>query len=111
GGRELALDSAGNIYVGGYSEGFVNGDTFVIKYKPDGTEQWVYRYDNPQHTSDSLRDMTSDASGNLYLAAQAVLTNASGQQTADLVTAKFAASTAQLNDPPDVSVILGPTIA
>ncbi|MFL6256877.1 MAG: SBBP repeat-containing protein, partial [Pyrinomonadaceae bacterium] len=111
GGRELALDAAGNVYVGGFSEGFVNGDTFVIKYKPDGTEQWVYRYDNPEHTSDSLGDMTSDASGNLYLAGQAVLTNAQGQETADLVTVKLAASTAQLNDPPEVSVIVGPTIA
>ena len=111
GGRELALDQSGNVYAGGYSEGFVNGDTVVIKYKPDGTEQWVYRYDNPEHTNDSLRDMTSDASGNLYLAGQAVLTNASGQETADLVTVKLAASTAELNASPDVSVIVGPTIA
>ncbi len=111
GGRELALDASGNVYVGGYSEGFVNGDAVVIKYQPDGTEQWVYRYDNPQHTGDSLRDMTSDASGNLYLAGQAILTNSSGQETLDLVTVKLAASTAQLNAPPDVIVIVGPTIA
>jgi hypothetical protein len=111
GGRELALDPSGNVYVGGFSDGFVNGDTIVIKYKPDGTEQWVYRYDNPEHTSDSLRDMTSDTSGNLYLAGQAVLTNAAGDETADLVTVKLAASTAQLNAPPEVAVIIGPTIA
>ncbi|HEX7313339.1 MAG TPA: Ig-like domain-containing protein, partial [Pyrinomonadaceae bacterium] len=111
GGRELALDPDGNVYVGGYSEGFINGDTIVIKYKPDGTEQWVYRYDNPEHTSDSLRDMAADGSGNLYLAGQASLTGTTGKGTADLVTVKLAASTAQLNNPPDVSVVVGPTIA
>src|SRR6185503_1942014 len=73
GGRAVALDSAGAIYVGAYSEGFLNADTAVIKYQPDGTEAWVYRYDNPEHTSDSLSDMAAGPAGNLYLAGDAVI--------------------------------------
>ncbi len=112
GGREVELDPSGNVYVGGFSEGFVNGDTFVAKYMPDGTEQWVYRYDNPEHTSDSLRGMAADASGNLYLAGEAVLTNPAQATTRDLVTVKLAASSARFNAPPEVAVVInGPTIA
>jgi hypothetical protein len=39
------------------SDGIGNSDTAVIKYNPDGTEDWVYRYDNPEHTVDRLGEM------------------------------------------------------
>jgi hypothetical protein len=53
-GRTVSLDGAGNIYVGAYSQGFANADTAIIQYLPDGTESWVYRYDNLEHSSDSV---------------------------------------------------------
>ena len=54
--------------------------------------------------------MAADASGNIYLAGQALLTNASGRKTLDLVTAKLAASTIQLNSPPDVTASVEPVV-
>ncbi|MGB8508693.1 MAG: SBBP repeat-containing protein, partial [Pyrinomonadaceae bacterium] len=93
GGRSVALDAVGNAYVGAASEGFVNDDTAVIKYTPDGTEAWVSRYDNPEHTDDNLNDMAVDGAGSIYLAGSAVLTNTAGAQTLDLVTARLTPST------------------
>jgi hypothetical protein len=112
GGRAVAVDPVGNAYVGAYSTGFVNTDTAVIKYEPDGNEAWVFRYDNPQHTDDSLHDMAMDPIGNIYLAGQAIQTNASGDDTTDLITVKLAPATEPLNSPPDITVsAFGPTIA
>ena len=105
GGRQISLDFVGNIYVGVYSEGFANSDTAVIKYQPDGTEAWVYRYDNPNHSDDRLSDMTADASGNLYLAGDALILNANNVETSDFVTAKLAATSANLNSPPTSALV------
>ena len=111
GAYRIALDAAGNAYVGAYSEGFFNSDTAVVKYQPDGTEAWVYRYDNPNHSSDNLHDMTADEAGNLYLTGHALIRNATGSETTDFVTFKLAASSVTLNSPPDITLDIGPTIA
>jgi hypothetical protein len=103
GGRSVALDATGNVYVGAYSEGFLNADTAVIKYHPDGSEQWVYRYDNPEHSGDSLHDMAVDSAGNIYLAGTAAITNTSGTQTGDTVTVKLAPANGATNSPPQVT--------
>ncbi|HYN86759.1 MAG TPA: Ig-like domain-containing protein [Pyrinomonadaceae bacterium] len=110
GGRHVRLDSAGNAYVAAYSEGFVNSDTAVIKYTSDGTESWVFRYDNPYHTDDSVTAMAADASGNLFLTGRAIIPNAQGTETTDYVTVKLAASGATLNSPPEINFDVGPTI-
>jgi hypothetical protein len=112
GGRSVALDAAGNAYVGLLSEGFVNDDTAVVKYQPDGTEEWVFRYDNREHSDDSLQDMAVDASGNIYLAGTAALTNVNGNETQDLLTVKLAPSGQPINSPPSILLrVVGPTIA
>ena len=103
-GRTVSLDGAGNIYVGAYSAGFANADTALIKYSPDGAEQWVYRYDNPEHSSDSVRDMAVDAVGNIYFSGTAIMTNAGGTLTGDLVTVKLAPASGPINSPPQVSM-------
>ncbi|HEY9405758.1 MAG TPA: Ig-like domain-containing protein [Pyrinomonadaceae bacterium] len=102
-GRRIALDAAGSAYVAFYSEGFFNADTGVVKYDADGAEQWVYRYDNPAHTSDQVSDLALDAAGNLYVAGSASVPNAAGAQTGDFVVFKLAPVSAALNAAPDVS--------
>jgi len=45
---DIALDSAGNIYAAGFSNGIGTiGDYTVVKYDSAGTEQWVVRYNGP----------------------------------------------------------------
>ena len=102
-GRRIALDAAGSAYVAFYSEGFFNTDTGVIKYDAEGAEQWVYRYDNPAHTSDQVSDLALDAAGNLYVAGSASVPNAAGAQTGDIVVFKLSPLSAALNAAPDVN--------
>jgi hypothetical protein len=112
GGRHVSLDAQGNVYVGAFTEGFVNSDIALIKYRPDGTEDWAYRYDNPWNTFDVLDAMEADASGNLYLAGSSVVVT-NGASSRDLSTIKLAVTPSTvLNSPPDVTLVVsGPTIA
>jgi uncharacterized delta-60 repeat protein len=66
---DIALDSSGNIYVTGWSDGAGTGaDYLTIKYDPDGNELWVERYDGgPYYDSDYAHDLTVDVAGNVYV--------------------------------------------
>jgi hypothetical protein len=64
--HDLAVDSAGNIYVTGYSEGAgTEEDYLTIKYDPAGSELWVARYDGPENARDIATDLAVDAGGNV----------------------------------------------
>jgi outer membrane protein assembly factor BamB len=64
----IAVDSAGNVYVTGYSEG--SGTSFdyaTIKYSSTGKQLWVRRYNGPENGVDSAYAMAVDSSGNVYV--------------------------------------------
>ena len=65
----IGLDSAGNVYVTGKSEGAENNfDFLTIKYSPAGVEQWTARYDNPTGNGwDMAYALAVDDSGNVYV--------------------------------------------
>jgi uncharacterized delta-60 repeat protein len=65
----IGLDSAGNVYVTGKSEGAENNfDFLTIKYSPAGVEQWTARYDNPTGNGwDMAYALAVDNSGNVYV--------------------------------------------
>jgi hypothetical protein len=66
--RDMAVDAAGYVYVTGQSEGVGTSSDFVtIKYTPDGTEEWVSRYDGPGHNADSGYAIGLDLLGNVYV--------------------------------------------
>ncbi|HEX6625239.1 MAG TPA: Ig-like domain-containing protein, partial [Pyrinomonadaceae bacterium] len=108
GGSRIRIDAAGNPYVLIYSDGLSNSDTALLRYNPDGTIRWLYRYDNPHHTGDSPHDMAIDGAGNIYFTGTASVPD----HGLDIETVKLLASTATgLNAPPDVTLIInGPTI-
>jgi len=66
-GRAVALDGAGNVYVGGSVSWPDSYDFYVIKYDADGVEQWTYRYNCVPDGWEELRGFAVDVDGNVYL--------------------------------------------
>ncbi|MDO8444709.1 MAG: SBBP repeat-containing protein [Deltaproteobacteria bacterium] len=65
----LVLDNDGNAYVTGYSHGGTTGYDFAtIKYWPDGTEEWVERYNGSGNGDDYSNAIAIDKAGNVYVA-------------------------------------------
>ncbi len=64
----IALDTAGNIYVTGQSQGSnYHNDFATIKYSPSGIQKWVVRYNGPINYEDEATAMTVDLAGNVYV--------------------------------------------
>jgi hypothetical protein len=70
---DVAMDSAGNIYTAGFSNGIGTlGDYTVVKYDSAGTEQWVVRYNGPGDHWDVVDEITVDNAGNVYVTGSSV---------------------------------------
>jgi uncharacterized delta-60 repeat protein len=66
--HSLAIDPAGNVYVGGQSTGSsLNYDYALIKYNSSGAQQWVQTYNSPANGSDEAYSVMLDPSGNVYI--------------------------------------------
>ena len=69
----VVLDSAGNAYVTGASEGSRGAfDYATIKYNPSGDQQWVVRYEGPANSYDLARAIAVDGSDNVYVSGNSV---------------------------------------
>lgn len=65
-GLAVALDSAGNVYVAGYSSDTLTGwDMTIIKYSATGAERWVRRYVTVDE--DYAVAVIADANGYVYV--------------------------------------------
>ena len=65
-GQGIALDSSGNVYVGGTSTGLGNDDFLITKYNNLGVIQWQ-RILRDTSGSDNGRAIAVDSSGNSYI--------------------------------------------
>jgi len=68
----VATDSSGNVYVTGYTEGGLDGNTstgakdlFVVKYNSSGTKQWTKQLGTS--SVDMAYGVATDSSGNVYV--------------------------------------------
>jgi hypothetical protein len=65
--KAVVTDDMGNVYVTGESSGNNSWDIVTTKYKPNGTVEWVARYDG-FHGVDYPTSITMDMMGNIYVA-------------------------------------------
>jgi len=66
--RDMVVDSAGNVYVTGFSVGDVTSvDYATVKYDASGTQQWVARHNGTGNGTDQPKAMTVDNNGNVYV--------------------------------------------
>jgi uncharacterized delta-60 repeat protein len=72
GGKCMAVDHAGNIYVTGVSRGATSNNDFItIMYSPDGTELWVAGY-NCCDSVDTALDIDVDTLGGIYVCGRSI---------------------------------------
>ncbi len=72
-GYSVAVDNSDNIYVAGYTEGSLDGNTneglsdiFLTKYSADGTKQWTKQWGTS--IDDQGRSVAVDSNDNVYVA-------------------------------------------
>jgi hypothetical protein len=64
----IAVDTFGRVNVTGQSMGIGTGSDYAtIQYSPQGTTNWVDRYDGPSHSDDIAVAVAVDSSGNAYV--------------------------------------------
>jgi hypothetical protein len=61
------VDSSGNVYITGESDGSTSADYATVKYAPNGNELWAARYDGPGNGHDDAVAIAVDSSSNVYV--------------------------------------------
>ena len=91
--KRVRTDTAGNVYVTGYSDGQNTATDYVtLKYDATGTLQWVARYDGPAHGRDEAADLAIDRWGNVVVTGK----SDGGPTGFDYATVKYSASGQEL---------------
>ncbi len=72
GGKCMAIDADGNVYITGVSRGAASGNDFVtIMYDTEGAEQWVAGY-NYCDSVDTALDIDIDTLGGIYVCGRSI---------------------------------------
>jgi hypothetical protein len=102
---KMALDSAGNIYVVGFSQNTNNQLGYVtIKYAPNGTQLWVSRCDSTNYPTATPAGMVLDSSNNVIVTGNAftIKYDSNGNQ---LWTAPYAGTALAVDNTANVYVV------
>ncbi|MBC8374570.1 MAG: T9SS type A sorting domain-containing protein [FCB group bacterium] len=81
--KTLRVDSAGNIYVMGLSNGISGGinEPIIIKYASDGNEMWVTSANNSEVELFDAREMVLDSAGNIIITGETISDSSSAFKT------------------------------
>lgn len=108
--NNVVVDAAGNAYSYFTSMRAWDDDIVIVKYRPDGTREWVHLFDNKYHSGDSSNDLNSvgrsimlDARGDIIFTGDSEVPG----HSLDFVTVKLAQSPSA-NAAPTV-VVTSPT--
>lgn len=64
--NSMAVDSSGNMYLGGSTQGGAQGNWAVVKYRPDGTRRWSAFYNGSANGDDVVNSVVLDDFGNVF---------------------------------------------
>ena len=93
GASDIAIDDMGNIYVTGGRENSENNTDFLtIRYDPNGTEDWVTQWNDPDDGDEGAKKIALDNFGNLYVSGQIT----SSGIAPDFMTIKYDSESGQL---------------
>ncbi len=89
----MEIDNSGNVIMSGYTKNSGTGsDITILKYNTSGALLWTAQYNGTANESDRSYDITTDATGNIYVTGKTDI-NASPIITNDeIFTAKYNAS-------------------
>jgi len=91
--QALTVDNQGNVYVTGQSPGtnadYTNSDYVTIKYRSDGTEDWIARYDGPAQRWDAAVAVALDNNNNVYVTGTSEKVVDEVYYLPDIVTIKY----------------------
>ena len=69
----MVVDSKGNVYVTGRSDGSGTRDDYVtVKYDDDGDTKWARRYNGPGNGADQATAIAVDDDGNVYVTGMSI---------------------------------------
>lgn len=81
----IDLDAKGNLYVGGGVKQSTKSENIaLVKYDPNGVQQWVSIYTGPE-SYDKIQDMVVAKSGNVYITGS----SEGGSTDNDIITIKY----------------------
>ena len=93
--RDVAIDSQGNVYVTGGSEGPGRRALTTVKYSPAGKELWAKRYEGPAGEDDFGQAIAIDEDGNVHVTGRSGVTSTDS----DYITLKYSPSGEELWTP------------
>ena len=100
----VKTDAKGNSYIGGGSPALISGIDFVLlKYKPDGTLQWMQTYNGTGNGNDNLRSIAVDGLNYVYVTGESFGASSNN----DFATIKYFQCALNVNAGNDTSIIWG----
>ena len=111
-GRDVAVDTEGNVYIAGYESFPSSGhaDIWLRKYDTDGNVLWTETYDSPAHSEDYGHGVAVDAVGNIYVVGREKRDDLGGINNHNIVLLKYSQPGYVVIPEPSTLLLLAPAL-